>query len=112
MGIPLYERFAAMVERLPTKAVVSAVELERQMLEDDLERKRTLPILEARSIMAFASFLEDPNDALRWPSVHVPIEHMAFYRATVKRLVEAGEMPYETAAYFDRAFAASISKAA
>jgi len=93
-----------MVERLPTKAVVSAVELERRMLEDDLARKRTVPMEEVSSIIAFCNFLENAADADHAPRVGVPLYHLGFYRATVKRLVEAGELPYETAALFDNAF--------
>jgi hypothetical protein len=106
MAIALFERFEAMVERLPTKAVVSAIELERQMLEDDLARKRTMPMDEVGSIIAFCNFIENPADAARTPHP-VPLHHFGFYRATVKRLVEAGELSYETGALFDAAFFAS-----
>ena len=107
MAIPLFERFSAMVERLPTKAVVSAVRLERLMLEDDLAHKRTMPIGEASSIISFCNFLENAGDAEHAPRVAVPLVHLGFYRATVKRLVEGGELPYEAGALFDAAFSAA-----
>lgn len=110
MAIALFERFEAMVERLPTRAVVSAVVLERRMLEDDLARKRTMPMEEASSIIAFCNFIENAAEADHAPRVAVPIHHLGFYRATVKRLVEAGELPYETGALFDNAFFPSAIK--
>jgi hypothetical protein len=110
MGIPIFERFSAMVERLPTKAVVSAMRLERQMLEDDLARKRTVQMDEVSSIIAFCNFIENVADAHHARYVLVPIQHIGFYRATVKRLIEAGEVTYEAGALFDAAFSASAFK--
>lgn len=102
--IVLFEAFAAMIERLPTKAVVSAMELERMMLEDDIAHQRTLPMDEAHSIISFCNFVENGGDPEHAPHVAVPHYHLDFYRATVKRLVEAGELPYEVGALFDNAF--------
>ena len=107
MGIPLFERFAEMVEKLPARAVISAVILERKMLEDDLAHDRTVPINDVRSIIAFSEFLENAPDTTRLSNAIVPIQHMGLYRATVKRLVEAGELPCESAGLFDAAFSAS-----
>jgi hypothetical protein len=107
MGMPLFEKFTEMVEKLPPKGVATAVRLERQMLEDDLAHKRTMPIEDVRSIVAFSNFLENASDdadsITRSP---IPIHHIGFYRTTVKRLVEAGELPGEAGALFDRAFSA------
>jgi len=106
MGIPLFERFADMVERLPVRAVVSAVILERKMLEDDLAHQRTVPIDEVRSIIAFSEFIENAPHTARLSRVVVPVGHLGLYRATVKRLVEAGELPWESAGLFDTVFSA------
>ncbi len=106
MGMPLFERFTTMIDGLPAKGVVAAVRLERQMLEDDMAHKRTLPIEDTRSIVAFSNFLENASDdtasIVRKP---VPMHHLGFYRSTVKRLVEAGELPDESFTLFDKAFA-------
>lgn len=107
MGVSLFEQFAAMVQRLPTRAVVSAVILQRKMLEDDLAHKRTVSIDEVRSIIAFSDFIENAPETTRLPKATVPIHHLALYRATVKRLVEAGELPWECAGLFDAAFSAA-----
>lgn len=107
MGIPLFARFAEMVERLPVKAVISAVILERKMLEDDMAHNRTVPVNDVRSIIAFSEFLENAPDVARLSKAIVPIEHLGLYRTTVKRLVEAGELPWESAGLFDVAFSAA-----
>ena len=109
--VPLFEKFADMIEKLPAKAVPRAVLLERQMLENDLAQKRTLPLAEVRSIVAFCSFVENATDAIHAPKISVPIQHLGFYRTTVKRLVENGELPYETGAYFENAFSALLKAA-
>jgi hypothetical protein len=106
MGISLFEQFAAMVERLPARAVISAVILQRKMLEDDLAHERTVPMDDFRSIMAFSDFLENAPDTTRLPKVAILIQHLGLYRTTVKRLVEAGELPWECLGLFDMAFSA------
>ena len=93
-----------MVERLPVRAVISAVILERKMLEDDLAHDRTVPINDVRSIIAFCEFLENVPDTARLSKAIVPIQHLGLYRATVKRLVEGGELPWESLGVFDTAF--------
>jgi hypothetical protein len=107
MGISLFEQFAAMVERLPTRAVVSAVILQRKMLEDDLARNRSVLKNEVYSIIAFSDFLENAPETMRLPKTAVPIRHLGLYRATVKRLVESGDLPWESAALFDAVFTAT-----
>lgn len=112
MGVELFEKFAEMVDKLPAKAVLSAVQLERQMLESDMELRRSLPMVDVRSITAFCSFLENATDAIRAPRVPVPVQHLSFYRDTIKRLVEDGELPCEAGALIDRAFVPVMLNAA
>jgi hypothetical protein len=107
MGVDLFEQFAAMVERLPVRAVLSAVVLQRKMLEDDLAHNRTVPLDDVHSIIAFSEFLENAPETMRLSKTTVPIRHFGLYRATIKRLVEAGELPWESAGLFDAAFSAA-----
>ena len=107
MGTSLFKQFAAMVERLPAPAVIPAVVLQRKMLEDDLAHDRPAAIRDVHSIIAFSDFLENAPDTLRLPKTAVPCQHFELYRATVKRLVEAGELPWECAGLFDAAFSLS-----
>ena len=104
----LFEMFEEVVERLPAQCVLKAFQLQRQMLKEDVLKKRTLPISEIRSIFAFCDFLESARDSIPMPPVRVPLWHIAFYRGTVIRLIEAGELPDEAITYFDATFSASI----
>ena len=108
--VHLFEKFAEMVGNLPPKAVIKAVKLERQMLDDDMAHKRTLPMTEVRSIVAFCNFLQNGPDAARASKVSVPIQHLGFYRSTIKRLVNDGELPYEAGELFDTAFLPNMLK--
>jgi hypothetical protein len=107
MGVSLFEHFSVMVEGLPAKAVIPAVELQRQMLEDDLAHKRTMPMDEVSSIVAFCNFLENTGDAKQVPHASVPIHHLGFYRDTVKRLIQADVLTEEAGTLFDAVFSAS-----
>jgi hypothetical protein len=111
MGVQLFDKFAEMVEKLPAKAVLRALQLQRQMLEDDLAQKRTLPMADARSIIAFSHFIENVSDPVEIPKVGVPIQHLGLYRNTVKRMIEDGELPLEAASRFDNAFGAMLKAA-
>jgi hypothetical protein len=110
MRVHLFETFSEMIEKLPAKGVFTAARLQRQMLSDDLARKRTLPIGEVRSILAFCDFLENAFDGYDMPPVAVPMEHFGFYRKTVKRLVESGELPFQANELFDATFSAAFLK--
>ncbi|HXB58376.1 MAG TPA: hypothetical protein VNU95_02370 [Candidatus Acidoferrales bacterium] len=106
--VQLFEKFAEMVEKLPTRAIVKAVQLERQMLETDLAQKRSVPMADARSIMAFCDFLQHGPSITRVSRVSIPIQHLGFYRSTVKRLVENGELPYQAGEVFEHSFSSAM----
>ena len=105
--VHLFERFTQMVEQLPPKGVLAAVQLERQMLEDDLAHKRTLPMEDARSIIAFCNFLENTAAAGEAVKASVPLHHISFYRDTVRRMVADGALPAEASEQFDAAITAA-----
>jgi hypothetical protein len=109
MVAQVFERFAEMVDRLPAKAVSRAVQLQRQMFEDDMAHKRTLPMVDVRSIAAFDNFLQNPAEA---SNMVVPFQHLSFYRKTVKRMVQDGALAYEAGEQFEHAFTAAMMKAA
>jgi hypothetical protein len=111
MGFQLFEKFAEMIDRLPAKAVVNAVQLEKEMLENDLAQKRTLPVAEVRSIVAFCDFVQRGPEAIPGLKVSVPIQHLGFYRKTMKRLVEGGVLPSEAGDIFERVFSALLKAA-
>src|SRR5580698_7226194 len=98
MVAQVFERFAEMVDRLPAKAVSRAVQLQCQMFEDDMAHKRTLPMVDVRSIVAFNNFLQNSAEA---SNMVVPFHHLSFYRRTVKRMVQDGALPYEAGEQFE-----------
>jgi hypothetical protein len=106
--VQLFEKFAEMVEKLPARAILKAAHLERQMLESDLVQKRALPMSDVRSIMAFCDFLQHGSSTTRASRISIPIQHLGFYRSTVKRLVEDGELPYHTSEVFEHSFPAAM----
>jgi hypothetical protein len=111
MGFQLFEKFAEMIDRLPAKAVVNAVQLEKEMLENDLAQKRTLPMGEVRSIVAFCNFVQKGPEGVPGSKISVPIQHLSFYRNTVKRLMESGVLPGEAGNIFEQVFS-TLMKAA
>jgi hypothetical protein len=111
MNPRLFERFTAMIDNVPAKGVIRATELERQMLQSDLARKRTLPIEDVRSILAFCAFLKKATCSARAPFCVLPMQHMGFYRKTVERLIEAGELSSEAKEQFDETFSSGFARA-
>jgi hypothetical protein len=111
MGAQLFDRFAEMIQQMPPKAVLRAVQLEKQMLENDMAQKRTLPMAEVRSIVAFCGFLENAAGTISAPKISVPIQHLGFYRSTIKRMVEGGELPNEVRVLFESVFSAMMKAA-
>jgi hypothetical protein len=100
----LFDSFARMIESVPAKAVIRAAEAEQRMVEDDLESRRTVPNEEAISVLGFCHFLTAAARGVLVALPIAPIEHCAFYRKIVQRLVEAGELPFTVKDQFDRTF--------
>jgi len=93
-----------MIDNIPTKGVLRAVELECQMLQNDLALKRTLPLGDARSILAFYNFLKFAASGICIASGTLPIQHIGFYNKIVERMIEAGELPYGAKEQFSGTF--------
>jgi len=107
----LFESFCEMLEQIPIKAVVRAAEAERRMVEDDLAKKRTEADSNVASVLSFCNFLTLAARGIFFALPILPIEHCAFYRKMVQRLVEAGELPVEMKQRFDLAFSESLATA-
>ncbi len=100
-----------MLESIPIKAVVRAADAERKMVEEDLEKKRTEHDVDITSVLGFCNFLTLFHDGRHASLPELPIEHCAFYRKIVRRLVEAGELPPESTIEFEGAFSTALSRA-
>ena len=109
MNWGLFESFCEMLESVPTKAVLRAVEAERRMVEADLEHKRTERDPYVISVLSFCNFLTLAVCGVYASMAALPVEHRVFYGKVVQRLVEAGELPLESSEHFNRSFAPAPS---
>ncbi len=92
-----------MIDELPAGGILKAVELERQMLKNDLLYKRVSDE-DVASIFNFCEFLKAVAEADEIVPIKLPPHHTAFYRKTVGRLIEAGELPAVAKEQFDLTF--------
>ena len=100
MNWSLFDSFCEMLETIPVKAVLRAVDAERKMVEDDLQKKRTERDENVTSVLGFCHFLGGVYNVI--PGV--PFEHREFYSKIVQRLVDAGELPAEIQGHWDEVF--------
>jgi|GEM_PF-1014940 len=108
MNWGLFDAFCEMLESIPIKAVLRAVDAERKMVEEDLEKKRTEPDENVVSVLGFCNFLTLAVCGVYPALPHLPFEHRRFYRGIVQRLVMAGEIPSDVQNHFDEIFSPAI----
>jgi len=104
MNWGLFESFCKMLDSIPIKAVLRAVDAERKMVEDDLDKKRTDRDEYVTSVLGFCNFLMLAVCGIYDTITALPPEHRAFYGKIVQRLVDAGELPPEITEHFDKIF--------
>jgi hypothetical protein len=104
MSAHLFDAFSKMLDGLPAKGVIPATEREHQMLENDLATNRSVPKKEAHSILSFCHFLTAVKSGLKVPPTVLSPTDTAFYRKTMGRLIEAGELPGDAQEQFDETF--------
>jgi hypothetical protein len=104
MKTGLFEVFIKMIDGLPANAILMVAELEGQMIRDDFSQGRILTMQEAVSVLDFCRFLQAVvRGSGIFPTV-LPVDHVASYRKTVNRLIEAGELPFNASEQFDKTF--------
>ena len=108
MNWGLFESFCEMLESIPTKAVLRAVEAKRRMVEADLEHKRTERDPNVISVLSFRNFLTLAVCGVHASMAALPVEHRVFYGKVVQRLVEAGELPLDSTEHFYSRFAPGL----
>ncbi len=101
----LFPIFSRMISHIPTPAVLRALDVECRMLEEDVENDRLNLTEDTLSILCFEGFVHMAKcgNVMRC-SMHLPTDHAEFYKETVLRLVQAGELPDTAAEEFDYAF--------
>jgi|SRR5436309_1397277 len=105
MNWGLFESFCEMLESIPPKAVLRAVEAERRMVEDDLRHDRVERDPCVLSVLSFCNFLTLAVCGVYASMACSPVEHRMFYGKVVQRLVDAGELPQGSAEHFKSSFA-------
>lgn len=99
------------MDALPTAALLRAADAQRRMIESDLANDRVLTQRDASSIVSFCNFLAGAADGRNVPCPSLPLEHCAYYRKIVQRLVEAGDLPFTVQDEFDANFCEALFKA-
>ncbi|HEY5297125.1 MAG TPA: hypothetical protein VIK59_04310 [Verrucomicrobiae bacterium] len=107
----LFDSFRGMVNDIPVKGIPRAIQLEHGMVERDLLYKRAVDMEEAESVLSFCKFFEAVTHGATILPTRLPLQHVAFYREVVVRLIEAGELPLKAKSQFDRTFSADFLKA-
>lgn len=110
MKTNLFETFAKVTESFPVNGLLLMAELQEEMIENDLSQKRILPTEEAISVVNFCRFLKAVAHGSGIFPTTLPVQHLAFYRRTVKRLMDAGELPFNAGKQFSQTFLSILSE--
>ena len=101
----LFGSFAQLIDALPAADILRVVDRECRMLEDDLGRFRGASADDAISIESFRFFLTAARQRKPVPFVAVlPRVQLVFYRKTLERLIEAGQLSPEARKQFVETF--------
>jgi hypothetical protein len=109
----LFDCFAEMLASIPAQSITPVLARESYMLSVDLVRQRPLLATDVGSILIFARFVAaGGNDIRGIASVELPPPHVEFYRQTVERLIEAGELEPSARVQFAKFFGGADSDTA
>jgi hypothetical protein len=101
----VFGAFSKMISNLPVQAVLKALDLECEMIEDDLKHHRLALDEDTFSILCFSRFVQDVKAGKAMHRLKpLPPDHLEFYKETVVRLVNATELPPSVMGQFERAF--------
>jgi hypothetical protein len=101
----IFRIFSKMIGNIPALAIVKALDAECRMLEDDLTHFRLTMTTDALSILCFWEFVHMAKLGIFLHcSMHLPTEHIEFYKETLVRLIQAGELPPMAINEFDHVF--------
>ncbi len=97
--------FSKTISDLPTQAVLRVLDIECNMLQNDVERYGRDLRADDVSIMCFGQFVRmvKAGCVIRF-SKFLPPDHIEFYKETIVRLTQAGELPPAAMDQFDFAF--------
>ena len=101
----VFGAFSKMISNLPVQAVLKALELQATMLQEDIAQHRSKQDEDAFSILCFQQFVHavKTGGTVRCLET-LPLDHVEFYKETIVRLVQIGELPPLAMDQFDKAF--------
>ena len=107
----MFNLFTETLDGMPPPAVRHFIGRIHATFEDALLYKRIDETRDVLSILCFCQFMSSvfENDVL-FPISGLPIEHVAFYRKVVTRLIEANELSAEAQVKFDAVFSSGFLK--
>lgn len=110
MALQVFRLFTSMIGGLPPEAILKAVDLQCEMLENDLKNRRLPAPEDAFSIFCFREFVRAIKLGKVMRDVRaLPPDHIEFFKKTVVRLVQADELPQTAMDQFDHLFAPDIA---
>lgn len=100
-----FGEFSTMLGNLPAEAVIRALTLECEVLEERMEDDRSTLDADAFSVVCFRQFIQMARrgEVFRCAKC-LPPDHLEFYRETVFRLVQANELRASAIEQFEHAF--------
>ena len=103
-----FNTFAEKVAGMPAKAILKSMDLGCKLLEEDLDGYRSSFTGDEFSILYFRQFLRTATSGEVMHCIRCfPKRHIEFYKHTVARLVQAGELSSSALDKFEGAFAAA-----
>jgi hypothetical protein len=101
----IFSIFSKVIKDLPVPAILPTLSAECKMLQDDIEHYRSNLTEDVLSILCFGGFVKmlKADNVMRC-SLQVPTDHVEFYKETIARLVQAGELSPSAMDQFEYAF--------
>jgi hypothetical protein len=101
----IFRIFTKMIGNIPELAILKALDVECRMLEDDLAHSRLTMTTDTFSILCFREYVQMAKLGIFLHcSMHLPAEHIQFYKETLVRLIQAGQLPPSAVIEFDHVF--------
>jgi hypothetical protein len=103
----IFEAFVGRLEVMATPKLLEAIKAQHETLENDILYKRVAETTETDSVLSFCQFIDSALNSGSFFPIKLPVNHLAFYLRTVRRLVETGALPGATLKQFDLVFSSA-----
>ncbi|MGH7980529.1 MAG: hypothetical protein ACREE6_14225 [Limisphaerales bacterium] len=109
MELESFNDFAEAILIMPAKAILEALKLNCELLEQDVSLYRSAFSLDEYSLLCFRQFLRSVTASGRiYPRECLPPDHLELYKHIVVRLIHVNELPSTAIEAFDDAFVAEV----